>query len=272
MKPFLFLLLTTSLEAASLRGTLRDENTRAPIERALIRLVSPDQPPVEARTGSDGRFVFEALPAARYTLQAVAEGFLPMAPVPLPLTADENRREYELRLAAELRITGRVLKAPDEPASAVTVEARQNGQAVATDWSDANGVFRLTGLAPGTYQIVAVRGITWEPIPRPNGQREAFALTALDQPVAVANGQPAPKVEIRLRRLPLHRLRIKLSGKVATLTALDAAPPLNPYDLVDRSIPANGCLVIDDLFPGRYNVSVDAAPPAPLTVPARPGC
>jgi len=256
-----------SVQAASLRGTIRNGATRAPIERALVRLVSADKKTFEARTGSDGRFIFDALPGARYTLQAVATGFLPLDAQPLELTASEVRRDYDLRLNAELRIHGRVTKAPDEPASAVTVEARQNGVTIATDWSDANGVFRLTGLAPGQYEIVAVRGITWEPV-----RGESFTLTRLARSVTLAVDEPIPQVEIRLRRLAVSRVRLRLSGAVASLVPVGAPPPLNVYDLAERSIPADGCLVLDDVFAGTYNLVVDGGPPKPLTVPVRPGC
>jgi len=85
---------------------------------------------LETRSGSDGRFDFDALPGARYTVQAVADGFRPLDALPLELIASEDRRDYELRLNLEIRIDGQVTKAPGEPASAATVEARQNGVAV----------------------------------------------------------------------------------------------------------------------------------------------
>lgn len=267
MKILVLIITVSNLQAASLRGTIRDGATRAPVERALVRLVSADKKLVETSTGRDGRFVFNALPGARYTVQAVADGFLPLDPQALELTASEDRRDYELRLNPELRINGRVMKSPDEPASAVTVEARQNGVAIATDWSDANGVFRLTGLAPGRYEIVAVRGITWEPV-----RGKSFTLTRLAQPVTVIIGEPIPRVEIRLRRLAVFRVRLKLTGTVASLMPVEAPPPLNVYDLAERSIPTNGCLVIDDVFTGTYNLVVDGGPPTPVTVPVRPGC
>ena len=267
MRLFVLLLAVSSVQAASLRGTIRDGATRVPIERALVRLVSADKKVLETRTGSDGRYVFDALPGARYTLQAVADGYLPLDAQPLELTASEVRRDYDPRLNPELRIHGRVTKALDESASAVTVEARQNGVAFATDWSDANGLFRLTGLAPGQYEIVAVRGITWEPV-----RGESFTLTRLDRPVTLAVGEPIPRVELRLRRLAVSRVRLKLTGAVASLVPAGAPPPLNVYALAERSIPAGGCLVLDDVFSGSYNLVVDGGPPTPLTVPVRPGC
>lgn len=267
MRFLVLLLAISSVQAASLRGTIRNGATRAPIERVLIRLVSADKKSFETRTGSDGRFVFDALPGARYTVQAVADGFLPLDAQPLELTASEDRRDYELRLNPELRINGRVTKAPDEPASAVTVEARQSGVALVTDWSDANGLFRLTGLAPGQYEIVAVRGITWEPV-----RGESFTLTRLAQPVTLAVGEPIPHVELRLRKLAVSRVRLKLTGAVASLVPVGAPPPLNVYDLADRPIPTNGCLVIEDVFAGTYNLVVDGGAPTTITVPVRSGC
>lgn len=267
MRLFVLLIVVSGLQAASLRGTVRDGATRAPVERVMVRLVSADKKVLETRTGSDGRFVFDAVPGARYTVQAVADGFLPLAALALELAASEARRDYELRLNAELRINGRVMKSADESAIAVTVEARQNGVAVATDWSDANGVFRLTGLAPGRYEIVAVRGILWEPV-----RGESFTLTRLPEAVTLAVGEAAPKVEIRLRRVAVSQVRLKVAGKIASLVPVGAPPPLNVYDLAERSVPANGCVVIDDVFSGTYHLVVDGGAATAVSVPVRAGC
>jgi hypothetical protein len=190
----------------------------------------------------------------------------------LDLAGSEEKRDFDLRLAPQLRIMGRVLRAPNETVSAVTVEARRNGEAVETDWTDANGMFRLSGLGPGTYEVVATRGITWEPVRGASGGREMFTETKYDQPVKLVMGEKAPEIEILLKRVPVHRVRLKVTGKLATLTPVAAPRPQNLYDITNREIPANGCLVIEDVFAGTYGLSVDGGEAKPLTVPLRPGC
>lgn len=266
------LAISFAAEAASLRGTVRHAETRAPLERVMVRLTTPNGQSFEERTGTDGRFVFSTLPGARFTVQAVADEFLPLEATALELAATDERRDYDLRLAPELRLLGRVLRAPNEPVSAVTVEARVKNETIETDWTDANGVFRLTGLRPGSYEIVATRGITWEPMRSAAGGREMFIETKYDQPVKLVTGEKTPEIAIVLKKVAVHRLRLKLTGKLATLTPVAAPPPQNPYDITNREIPANGCLVIEDLFAGTYNLVVDGGETKPLTVPVRPGC
>jgi hypothetical protein len=268
----ILLAIHCAADAASLRGTVRHAETRAPLERVLVRLTTPNGQSFEERTGSDGRYVFSTLPGARFTVQAVAEEFLPLAATTLELAAGDEKRDFDLRLAPELGIVGRVLREPEETVSAVTVEARAKGEAVATDWTDANGVFRLTGLGPGSYEIVATRGITWEPVRRADGGREMFIGTKYEQPVKLEAGQKPPEISILLKRVPVHRVRLKVAGKLATLTPVAAPPPQNPYDITNREIPANGCLVMDDVFAGTYNLIIDGGETKPLTVPGRPGC
>lgn len=273
MRLTLFLLtLSIAAEAASLRGTVRNALTREPLERVLVRLTTPEGQSFEERTGTDGRYVFSSLPGARFTVQAVADDFLPLEATALELAAADEKRDYDLGLAPQMRIVGRVLRAPNETVSAVTVEARVKGEAVETDWTDSNGVFRLSGLGPGTYEIVATRGITWEPIRSASGGREMFTETKYDQPVKLVTGEKPPEIEIVLKRVPVHRVRLKLTGKLATLTPVAAPPPQNRYDITNREIPANGCLVIEDVFAGTYNLVVDGGEAKPLTVPGRPGC
>ncbi len=266
------LAISFAAEAASLRGTVRHAVTRMPLERVLVRLTTPAGQSFEERTGTDGRYVFSTLPAARFTVQAVADEFLPLDAATLDLLASDEKRDYDLRLAPELRIHGRVLRAAGEPISAVTVEARVKGEAIETDWTDANGVFRLTGLRPGSYEIVATRGITWEPVRGAAGGREMFTETKYDQPVTLVMGEKVPEIDVLLKRVAVHRVRLKLAGKLATLAPVAAPPPHNVYDITNREIPANGCLVIEDVFAGTYNLSVDGGETKPLTIPVRPGC
>ena len=269
---FFLLTLSMAAEAASLRGTVRNALTRATIERVLVRLTTPGGQSFEERTGTDGRYVFASLPGARFTVQAFADEFLPLEAATLELTAGDEKRYYDLRLAPEMRIVGRVLRAPNETVSAVTVEARVKGEVVSTDWTDSNGVFRLSGLGPGSYEVVATRGITWEPVRSAGGGREMFTATPYEQPVKLAVGEKAPEIAILLKRVPVHRVRLQLTGKLATLQPVSAPPPQNVYDITNREIPANGCLVMDDVFAGTYKLLIDGNETKPLTVPVRPGC
>ncbi len=62
-------------------GTMVNGVTGQPLSKARV-MVGPDDgssQPIEMTTGSDGRFVFEGLPAGSWRLQAERRGFIGLA-------------------------------------------------------------------------------------------------------------------------------------------------------------------------------------------------
>ena len=123
-------------------------------------------------TDDDGNFVVDGLPAIPYLVSAWAPGYVPASDGAIlnPFEISEARfvRVGELVTVKLIRggvITGRVTNEAGEPVIGVPVKATrvrdETGQAVSGDvglWTrptDDRGVYRIYGLAPGSYIVSA---------------------------------------------------------------------------------------------------------------------
>jgi hypothetical protein len=159
---------------------------RTPIRRVTITLSGGDITTLLAVTGDDGRFAFRNLPAGRYTLSAARPGFITTAfgattpgraGTPIALAAGQQLTNLSLRLLRGGVITGTVTDERGEPARGVQVGAVPVITSSATGRRtlrpglragmfmagippggtvDDRGVFRIYGLAPGQYAVVAL--------------------------------------------------------------------------------------------------------------------
>ncbi|NGY75502.1 carboxypeptidase regulatory-like domain-containing protein [Bacillus megaterium] len=60
----------------TVQGTIRNENTSAPLEEAIVRVIRRDGTVVdEVLTNAQGLFTIGGLPADSYTLVAISSGF-----------------------------------------------------------------------------------------------------------------------------------------------------------------------------------------------------
>jgi protocatechuate 3,4-dioxygenase beta subunit len=129
--------------------------------------------PYSARTDDDGRFTIRELPAGEYSLNArragyVDQGFGQVTPntPPRRVTVAEGAAlgPLDFQLLRGGVITGRVVDETGEPAERVQVRVvrsqRVGGQSRVVgfgmgDTTDDQGQYRLFGLAPGEYLVVA---------------------------------------------------------------------------------------------------------------------
>ena len=177
---------------AMIRGKVTDQETGEPISRATVAAMSsaltrpdPENPqsfsrPLQATTGSDGRFEFKNLPAGDYTI-SVAPGEFRASylsqmygvtgptdmtrmrrPKPLTLRDGEVREDVNVALWRAFAVEGRVVDEFGEPMAGVEVHAKSpdSGQRAgrAGPWqmiTDDRGMFRVFGMAPGRYLICA---------------------------------------------------------------------------------------------------------------------
>ena len=130
----------------------------------------------KSSTGGDGAFALENVPSGPYLLTATAESHAVLREtlhvMPLPDAtaetdtepADTERRRAvldleELALERALPLAGRVLDVGGRPIAGVTVSTRVLSPSDPIAWaassrSDAEGRFRLEGLAPGRYDLI----------------------------------------------------------------------------------------------------------------------
>ncbi len=157
-----------------------DTTDPQPVRRATVRLTSENgSTPRIVGTDDDGRFVFDRLPAGRFTVAATKAGFVqtfhgstrpgrgPGVPVAV---ADGQKVDIAIKLLPGAVITGVIRDGSGNPAPGVTVaavDARSSGGTALPPVrvvTDDRGVYRIFGLAPGEYlvsalpQLAAARG------------------------------------------------------------------------------------------------------------------
>ena len=159
---------------ASIAGRLTDGTTRQSIVGGLVvlrELASRDQRLVN--TSETGEFTIVDLPAATYSLDASALGYVgrqygqrhPLERgVPIALRAGETRRQVDVALLPGAAIAGRVTTQDGQPLAFAEVEAlrpqlEDNLRVllrVGRGESNERGEFRIVGLAPGHYYVAAI--------------------------------------------------------------------------------------------------------------------
>ena len=151
---------------------LTDTTDPQPVRRATVRLTGETvSTPRLVGTNDDGRFVFDRLPAGRFTLSATKAGFVqtfhgstrpgrgPGVPVAV---ADGQTVDVAIKLLPGAVITGIITDGRGTPMPGVTVAAVDTRASGGTALSpvrvvtDDRGVYRAFGLAPSEYLVSAL--------------------------------------------------------------------------------------------------------------------
>ena len=144
-----------------------------PLRRVILTLVGPELTDPRATISDDeGRFVFDGLPAGRFTLSGTKPAYLagsygsvkPGRPgIPLPIAAGQQITNVQLALARGAALTGTLRDESGEPASNVQVHAFRVPPAGApplllltgSGMTDDRGIYRVFGLPPGEYFVAS---------------------------------------------------------------------------------------------------------------------
>lgn len=115
----------------------------------------------DTTTGGDGRFRFEGVADGDYTLRVGADGFAPyIGPDPVKIEG-QPRLDLQVAMQAGAAITGRLSGLQPDELGRVEIDAmHQEGHGWGNGGSDAEGHYRIEGLAPGPYRVVARVGNT----------------------------------------------------------------------------------------------------------------
>src|SRR4029453_4554512 len=194
---------------ASLAGRVTSVATARPIGNVTMRLLCFEGAIgdlLNARTDSQGRFEFVALPPCAYQLTAMADGYVTLAygqrrPAeqsrPIPLAEGQRFENAGIALPRTSAVEGRVLDELGDPAPGVIVQiarvdyvagrARLVPIASRTPArpTDDLGQFRIFGLPPGDYFVAALSG----PFAG-HDDRAGFATTFYPGATTPANAQP----------------------------------------------------------------------------------
>ena len=160
--------------SGTIAGMVVDAGNNSPIRRAVVTLSTVETRPQDAVAWTDGngRFAFGYLPSGKYELRVNKTGFQAAfygtesprrPPGTIQLAAGEIRSDVVFRLQQVTTILGTVVDEQGNPLQNVAVSAIrwgwQRGKRKLlpgpSSMTDAGGHYRIAGMAPGSYAIVA---------------------------------------------------------------------------------------------------------------------
>jgi hypothetical protein len=165
----------TSTRNGGVSGRVVDRETKAPVSAARVVIAADGRAPVQTLTDRDGRYTFELLEPGSYRLEVDRVGYVKPDTQQLPiirLAAGQVLEVPPVTLQKTGVITGRLLDPQGEPLQDVSVRAIRREASGATAPRAPNrasvvdllrqsvrtndlGEFRLYGLTPGEYVVVA---------------------------------------------------------------------------------------------------------------------
>jgi uncharacterized protein (DUF2141 family) len=161
--------------SGAIMGSVVAADSGQPVDDARLTLVGDSTHTTRtSATDDNGQFAFTDLPADRYTLSASKPGYMSVVygqknpgtghpGTPVPLADGQQVKDLTVRLPTGGVIAGAVYDEKGRPAVAIPVRAllwtMRTGQRtltmVGSGTSDDRGVYRIYGLAPGSYLVSA---------------------------------------------------------------------------------------------------------------------
>jgi protocatechuate 3,4-dioxygenase beta subunit len=212
-----------------------------PLRRVLIRLAAPalGSSPRTTSTDTDGRYEFADLPAARYRLIASRSGYLELrygqrrpleAGKELDVAAAQHADGVDFVLPRASVISGRITDETGEPIANVNVMAARSmyfdgerrliptGELTRT--SD-TGEYRIVGLAPGTYVVLARTLERW--VVEEDGREETMGYAPTYFP-GTPRAAEAEKIALGVGKEAENTSFALVPGRAATIsgTAFDS--------------------------------------------------
>jgi Carboxypeptidase regulatory-like domain len=237
----------------------------APLRRAIVRLSSAGLPaPRIVRTDLEGRYAFATLPAGSFTVKASKPGYLTLdygqrRPFEqgrrLELKASEKLRGVDVILPKAAAISGTIVDDAGEPVFRMWVavarsayrDGRRRLSRVALTATNDAGEFRIAGLAPGDYYVVANEGDV-----RVNeAADEPFGFETTYYP-GTSNPSEAQPVHVSLGQEVVNLNLPVLAARTSILTGRVVDPTGSPLTSlrVSLSEPAASVLAAGNVFGG----------------------
>jgi len=276
---------------AVIRGRILAGDTGRPLRRARITASAPELGGDQRSTSTamDGRYEITELPAGRYTIRVARSGYIPLnygqrRPLeqgkPLQLMDRQTVDNIDFSLPKASVIRGQLVDELNEPVADVPVFAMRAmywqgrrraipvGPPARTD--DA-GEFRLVGLPPGTYFVLANLRDTWTIVENGVQRTMGYAPTyfpgtaSLNEArrVTVAVGQDAvntnfalmPGRTANISGIALDSLGRPLSSRPVTLLQEMAGPQGGIMMMGGNAMTAaDGTFTLKNISPGQYKV------------------
>lgn len=260
---------------ASVEGLVTQSISGAPLARVQVHLVESakdDGPVYAASTRADGKFSIGNIPKGTYTVTAKRTGYVMSAArdgrraFDLVLQPGNKKDDLAVKLTPTGSISGRVTgvdKAPMEGSAVTADDGTGEGPQSTTD---ANGNFRIGGLAPGKYRVRAGQEfVPFQPEIRTDGTEEihyspTYFPNALE-PAAATRVEVRPDGEasgiaIQMVRTPLVFVRGVVLG--APRNALIQLMLGSGGRSRVAGVSQDGAFEIPNVDPGKYRLFASA--------------
>jgi hypothetical protein len=266
------LLAVIAQSAASVDGVVVKAGSREPLAEAKVQL-NPERPPddfddtkaksYEAKTGPDGKFIFNDVAPGVYRLIATRTngGYIPAEygqrnatseGMPLIIAAGQKLTGIQLPMASSGSISGRIYDEDGEPVARAQVSALRpvykDGHRVLTNVqtveTNDRGEYRLFWLAPGRYYVSAKPDIPQLPADL-RTQTGTISAVHISSPTRFGTSEQAAGPVIHKRRLK--------TGQIVEETYL---PVLYPGVLTEQGAIAIG--VVAGTAAGGVDMSISA--------------
>jgi protocatechuate 3,4-dioxygenase beta subunit len=287
-----------STGTAAIRGRIVDAETGRPLRRARVVAEALDTDRVNHTATSDatGRYELSELTAGRYVLRAFRSGYLPVAygqrrPLepsrPLTIRDDQVLDRLDFSLPRMSVIAGRIL---DETGGVIAgarvfvlqsvyFEGQRRMVPVGSTGADDAGRYRVLGVMPGSYIVMAMVRETWPVTENRVEHVVAYAPTyypstnRLEEAGRVAVGIGERRTGVDVFMIPGRAANVSghavdshgqpLGGETVYITQEFRGPTgPNVLDLGGGPlIAADGTFTVKNLPPGEYKLNVHAGRP-----------
>ena len=278
---------------AVIRGRVVAADTGRPLRRAQVSVTAPElRERRSTGTNLRGEFELAGLPAGRYTITVSRSGYLSSqygqrasqtTGRVLQIAAGETIEKLEVALQRAGVISGRVIDETGEAVSGVLIWALQPqffrgrrvmSPTIGSTYTDDVGAYRILGLPPGEYVVMARLRETWT-IPGPPKQMLGYAptfypsvpTTAEAQRVKVGIGEDVSSTDITLVANKVANISgtamrsdgTPLSAARVSLNENYIGPGGAMYSAVTgTTTSADGSWHVRALPPGEYELSVSS--------------
>ena len=286
--------MTAAKGTGAIKGKVVAADSGKPIRRVQISLSSPDFS--ESRsisTTAQGVFEFKDLPAGRYSLSATRSGYLrlqygqrrPGEPGrPIQLIDAQRITNADFALPRSGSITGRITDELGDPLGDVSIFPAQwkyfRGKRRMVPVSgggpfnrtDETGQFRITGLEPGEYFVLATSRTTWTVDDHPD-EKIGFLPTYSG---GTANPMEAQRIKLAMGQEASAGDFAMVPGRVATISGTAtyssglpiAGESINmvqefagpgsssSFGMQGAKVNPDGSFLIKNVAPGEYRLSV----------------
>jgi hypothetical protein len=232
----LFLIASQLLaqQTGTVSGKVVNSVTGEAVKKAVVTLRSANgESPFVAGSDQSGKFVFDNVPPATYIASAQAEGYsnTGSSGKPIAVAAGQAVEDVQVRIPPLAAISGKVLDEDGQPMAGVMVSASRYtstnlGKSLmmgSTAQTDDRGEYRIFGIQPGRYLLVAIahggpraeQGANVHSTVPEEGYEPVYypGVTDLSQ-APLQELQPGAEwaADFKLRHLPVYHIRGHVTG------------------------------------------------------------